>query len=152
MTAPAHWVGCIFFFLSRLEAFSENTWVKEFEGVLPLYYADRYLLCYRKAVCYAKVLWRVLLHLVCKRWFQRPSSRMRCMALDLEYGDALSPVVLALGMVLRRHCPGALVHRVWYGVRVRQYSLSGTERGNAVPGALGTYGTCYACTRGFRRW
>ena len=32
-----HWVGCIFFFLSRAQGFSKVTWIQDFAHIYPLY-------------------------------------------------------------------------------------------------------------------
>ena len=50
----AHWVGCVFYFLARLQAFVSTTWLSDFEHLLPNYeirtsdLAIDYLLCMYK--------------------------------------------------------------------------------------------------------
>ena len=50
----AHWVGCVFYFLARLQAFVSTTWLADFEHLLPNYeirtsdLAIDYLLCMYK--------------------------------------------------------------------------------------------------------
>jgi len=50
----SHWVGCVFYFLARLQAFVSTTWLSDFEHLLPNYeirtsdLAIDYLLCMYK--------------------------------------------------------------------------------------------------------
>ena len=50
----SHWVGCIFYLIARVQDFSPDTWINDFEHLLPLYrieestLAINYLLCIYK--------------------------------------------------------------------------------------------------------
>lgn len=36
----SHWVGCTFYFLARLQGFSQDTWIVRFQHVMPLFNLD----------------------------------------------------------------------------------------------------------------
>eukprot|EP00960_Hanusia_phi_P042450 755500-Hanusia_phi.AAC.2 len=51
----SHWVGCMFYWIARLQAFAEDTWVHQMELVIPLYThqhsaANDYIVCLYKGL------------------------------------------------------------------------------------------------------
>ena len=53
----SHWVGCIYFFLARLQNLDQSTWVRQFENMIPLFdsfsapTATKYLVCLYRGFC-----------------------------------------------------------------------------------------------------